>query len=71
AAAAVAQPISPAAKERVLDEIGKQIKSNAYVKGVDFSRWDVLVEKHREEFEEATTQEQFASAVNRAFSEFG
>ncbi|MEW5883773.1 MAG: S41 family peptidase [Armatimonadota bacterium] len=71
AAAVLAQPISPEAKERVLEAIGKQIKSNAYVKGVDFSRWDALVEKHKEAFEGASTQDQFAAAVNRAFSEFG
>lgn len=71
AVAAFAQPISPEAKERILEAIGRQIKANAYVKGVDFSRWDSLVEKHKQAFDEAATQDQFAAAVNRAFSEFG
>lgn len=71
AVAAFAQPISREAKERILEAIGRQIKSNAYVKGVDFSRWDTLVEKHKQAFDEAATQDQFAAAVNRAFSEFG
>lgn len=68
---AFAQPIGSEAKERILEAIGKQIKSNAYVKGVDFSRWDSLVEKYKQAFDEASTQDQFATAVNRAFSEFG
>ncbi|RMG25777.1 MAG: PDZ domain-containing protein [Armatimonadetes bacterium] len=67
---ASAQPISAESKAKVLEAIGRQIKTNAYVQGVDFSQWDKLVEKFKEEFDKAETQDAFATVVNRAFAEF-
>jgi len=67
---AAAQPITAESKAAVLEAIGVQIKTNAYVQGVDFAKWDELVQKFKEDFDKADTQDAFAAAVNRAFAEF-
>lgn len=69
--AVFAQNISQETKAEILEEIGKLVKERAYVGGADFSRWDELQQKHRKEFDEADTHDEFANAVNRAFMEFG
>jgi carboxyl-terminal processing protease len=73
AAAAIinAQPLTDEAKASILEAVSKNIKERAYVAGVDFSKWDSFVEKHKERFDAAKTQDQFAQAVNIAFVEFG
>ena len=64
-------PIDEDQKTAVLDAMGSIIGSAAYVPGVDFSKWDEFVKKHRSDIDKAKTQEGFAEAVNGALQEFG
>jgi carboxyl-terminal processing protease len=65
------EPISQEQKDAVLERMGAIIGTSAFVPGVDFSKWDEFVSKHKGEIEKAKTEEQFAEAVNGALQEFG
>lgn len=58
-------------KTALLDAITKRIEENAYVGGVDFSKWDKMLEKRKEAAMKATTPDSFALVINQAFGEFG
>lgn len=64
-------PISKERKAEVLDAMGVVIGTQAYVPGVDFSKWDDFVAKHQKDIDKAETEENFAEAVNGALQEFG
>ncbi|MCW5937722.1 MAG: PDZ domain-containing protein [Fimbriimonadaceae bacterium] len=58
-------------KAEVLKSMGEMIKKQAYVPGVDFSKWDETVEKHRSDLDAAKTQVDFTREVNQALGEYG
>lgn len=70
-AAAQDPSIAAERKQEVLDAMGKIIENQAFVPGVDFSKWTEFVGKHREKIDKAETESDFAEAVNGALHEFG
>lgn len=55
---------SNAAKDKVLDHMTSLILNNAYVPGIDFSKWDDMLAKIKPEAEKAKTEDEFANVVN-------
>lgn len=68
---ASAQTITPESKTKILAAVAKDVEERAYVGGVDFSKWDSFVAKYKSDFDQATTDDGFAAAVNKALDEFG
>lgn len=58
-------------KTALLEGITKRIEESAYVGGVDFSKWEKMLEKRKEAAMKATTPDSFALVINQAFGEFG
>ena len=69
--AATAQQITTEVKETVLSAVSKVISENAYVGGVDFTKWNSFAATHKPDIMKATTQDAFAGAINKALDEFG
>jgi carboxyl-terminal processing protease len=69
--AATAQQITTEAKEKVLAAVSKVISENAYVGGVDFTKWDSFVATHKADIMKAPTHDGFSGAINKALDEFG
>lgn len=63
--------ISKEAKAEVLDRVTQIVTRNAYVPGVDFTKWETFVESQRTEIDEAKDEEAFNTAVNKALRNFG
>ncbi|MEZ5162328.1 MAG: PDZ domain-containing protein [Fimbriimonadaceae bacterium] len=58
-------------KAGVLSGIEQILKERAFVPGLDFNKWDELVEKNKENFDKANDERSFVNSVNRALREFG
>ena len=71
AVGAHAQPIAPKTKEALLKGMEKVILEQAFVPGVDFSKWPEFQEKRRHEIDKAADVAAFARNVNRVLREFG
>jgi carboxyl-terminal processing protease len=69
--AALAQTLTPEAKENVLKSIEQTVTRRAFVAGADFAKWPEFLEKHRKDIDAATDVPAFTREVNRAFREFG
>lgn len=63
--------ISADRKTEVLEAMGKIIETQAFVPGVDFTKWPDFVNKHRKDIDKAKNESEFAEAVNGALHEFG
>src|SRR4051812_32165318 len=57
--------LTPDLKRRVLDRIGSVLSDTAFVPGVDFSTWPVVVARHRTELAKAKTPEAFTEVVDQ------
>jgi len=70
---AIAQdnPITDERKQDVLEAMGRIIENQAFVPGVDFSKWSDFVKKHQSSIDRAKTEPEFADAMNGALLEFG
>lgn len=55
----------------VLDAMQRTITTMAFVPNVDFSKWNELLASEQESIDKATSEMEFASAVNRALNKFG
>jgi len=64
-------PISDERKAEVMDAMGKIIENQAFVPGVDFSKWPEFVSKHKGSIDKAKTEPDFTEAMNGALQEFG
>ncbi len=53
-----------AAKEQVLNRMSRLIQNQAYVPGVDFSKWDAMLAKIRPDAVKAKTEDEFAAIVD-------
>lgn len=58
-------------KTEVLEAVNKIMKDSAFVPGVDFKTWPSLLEKQKDAIDKATSDNEFAIAINRALKEFG
>ncbi len=65
------KPFDDSLKTAILEAVSKRIEENAYVGGVDFSKWNKMIEKRKDAAMKANTPDQFALVINQAFSEFG
>jgi carboxyl-terminal processing protease len=68
---ALAQPITPDAKEKVLKGMQDYITQRAYVPGVDFEKWPAFLAKHHDGIEKATDIAAFSNELNKTLREFG
>lgn len=63
--------LSSGLKSEILDSISQTIDKQAYVYGVDFTRWKTVAAGYQTAFETTRTNQQFAREVNVALSQFG
>jgi carboxyl-terminal processing protease len=61
----------PEIKQQVLERVTKLIESNAFVPGIDFSRWAGFLEQEKEKLDAAKNDEEFQRAINEALRKFG
>ena len=67
----VQEQLTAETKSGVLSGIEQILKERAFVPGLDFNKWDELVEKNKESFDNANDERSFVNSVNRALREFG
>lgn len=58
-------------REEILSGVTDILKTRAFVPGLDFNRWDELLEKNKEDLLKIGTENGFTSGVNRLIREFG
>ena len=58
-------------KETLLSEIGQVLTRQAFVPGVDLSKWETFIEKRKDRLKEADSPGEFSMVVNSALKEFG
>lgn len=68
---AQAVPFGQEHKDRLLSEIGRVLTDEAFVPGVDLSRWTSFIDKKKEAIEGTESPTEFAGIVNSALREFG
>lgn len=68
---AVAQRLDASEKQDVLDGIERVLTRQAFVPGVDFTKWLEHLEARRESVDEASTARSFLYAINRILRDFG
>ena len=71
ALSALAQPITPESKDKILKGMQEYITQRAYVPGVDFEKWPAFLAKHHDGIEKATDVAAFSTELNRTLREFG
>lgn len=71
AASADTQELTPEVKQQLLERVTKVISENAYVPGVDFTKWNEFMGKQKEAIDKAKTPLELTNALNRAMREFG
>lgn len=70
-AMASAGPISPEAKQEIVNRLQEVLTRQAYVGGVDFSLLRQHLQGERETLNRATTEEMFAGALQQSLRQFG
>ncbi|HXH60603.1 MAG TPA: S41 family peptidase, partial [Fimbriimonadaceae bacterium] len=68
---APAQDMTQDQKQAVLNALGDVVMHEAYVPGVDFSKWPDLLERHKAQIDLATDVRSFGRVVNQALRDFG
>lgn len=63
--------ITPQAKNRVVTRVQSILDRYAFVPGVDFANFPTLLKQESENLDKATTQTEFANAVNAALRKYG
>ncbi len=63
--------VNPLAKQDVLDQIGQVLSADAFVPGLDFTKWADLIKQEQKKIEDAKTDEEFQRAVNEVLRKFG
>ncbi len=58
-------------KAQVVAKIGALLRKDAFVPGVDFSRWGTIANDHRAEIDAASMPEEFSGALVDALKDFG
>jgi carboxyl-terminal processing protease len=73
AASATAQTVddNPRVKQEVLDKVASILNQNAFVPGIDFSKWDEFLLDQKAAIDGAKDDEEFRTAVNTALHKFG
>ena len=57
--------------DRLVKDIGRTLRTEAYAPGVDFSRWSKVAKEHRGKFLAAKTDDELATALTAALRSFG
>jgi carboxyl-terminal processing protease len=70
-AIAAAPVLDAAKKEEILKALEDVVTRQAFVPGVDLSKWPEYLEKRREDLDKAEKETEFARAVNAAMRDFG
>ena len=55
----------------MLQNVTKELKTRAYVPGVDLTRWDAIVEENKAKLSDAKSDEDFAREMNTNLRKFG
>jgi len=73
ASSALAQTVddNPKVKQEVLDKVASILSQSAFVPGIDFAKWDDVVQDQKPAIDAAKDDEEFRSAVNNALRKFG
>lgn len=77
AATALAQPATEASeltaetKAKVLEKLEVSLNRQAFVPGVDFSKWNEMIAAKQDELDDAKTATRFATVVNSVLREYG
>lgn len=71
AAPTAPKALDAATKKSVLDAMERTINTMAFVPNVDFSKWNEFVAAEKANIDKATSENDFAAAVNRALNNFG
>jgi carboxyl-terminal processing protease len=64
-------PITATEKQDVLDRVNEVVEKDAYVPGVDFSKWPQFLATERVDIDKAQNDRDFSIAVNTALHKFG
>ena len=70
APAAFGQELSPE-RAKILDNVANEIKTRAFVPGIDLSRWDAIVAESKPRLAAAKTDDDFAREMNADLRKFG
>lgn len=62
---------SPPVKQEVLDQVASILSKNAFVPGVDFSKWPDFIKSEKPQIDASNNDEEFQRAVNSALKKFG
>ena len=65
------KPITKDAKEEIEPKITDLLTVHAYAPTVDFSQWPTFMQSEKPKMDSASTDEEFARAVNEALTKFG
>src|SRR5579862_7022658 len=65
------KPITTEAKQEIETKITDLLSVHAYAPTVDFSQWPTFMQSEKPKMDAATTDEEFARAVNEALTKFG
>jgi carboxyl-terminal processing protease len=63
--------VSAAQKQEILDKMNDIIEKNAFVPGVDFTKWPSFLSAERTDIDKSDNDREFALAVNKALHKFG
>jgi carboxyl-terminal processing protease len=66
-----ASPITPAEKTEVLDKVTEVLTHQAYVPTIDFDKWPDFMQGEKPKLDAATSEEDYARALNEALNRFG
>ena len=69
--AALPSAITPQTKSEVLDSVSDLLAHHAYVPAVNFDKWPDFIQGEKDKLDAATTNEEFARAINIALNKFG
>ena len=58
-------------RAEVLRNVSEELRTRAYVPGVDLSRWDAIVEENKAKLVDAKSDDDFAREVNASLRKFG
>lgn len=64
-------PLTKEQKDEILKALEDVVTKQAFVPGVDLSKWPEYVEKQREALDKAEKESEFSRAINVAFRDFG
>ena len=62
---------NPLSKQEVMEQIAEVLSKEAFVPGLDFTKWPEMVKKEQKQIDEAKNDDEFQRAINAALRKFG